>query len=128
MAQVKVFALESALAGRQLEISDAVHAAVVEALSLPIEKRFHRFLPLSSDNFFYPADRSEQYLILEISMFDGRAVETKKALIRSLFFQLSQIGFEPQDVEITITETPRHNWGIRGQCGDEIGLNYSVEV
>lgn len=128
MAQVKIFALESTLAGRQLEISVSIHAAVVEALSLPVEKRFHRFLPLTAENFFYPADRSDQYLIVELSMFEGRSIEAKKSLIRGLFSRLSEIGFEPQDVEITITETPRHNWGIRGQCGDELGLSYSVEV
>jgi hypothetical protein len=32
------------------------------------------------------------------------------------------------DVEITITETPKYNWGIRGMIGDELKLNYKVEV
>ena len=34
----------------------------------------------------------------------------------------------PADLEITMTETPRHNWGFRGQVGDEISFNYSIEV
>ena len=34
----------------------------------------------------------------------------------------------PADLEVTITETPKHNWGFRGQPGDEIGLEYKVEV
>lgn len=32
------------------------------------------------------------------------------------------------DVEITIFETPKENWGIRGLPGDELALNYKVEV
>lgn len=129
MAQIKIYGLKSTLQGQQIAISNAIHEAVVETLALPREKRFHRFFGLEGDDFFFPADRSERYLILEISMFEGRAVETKKALIRALFEHLeTELGIAPQDVEITISETPRHNWGIRGQCGDELGLTYKVEI
>jgi len=31
-------------------------------------------------------------------------------------------------VEITITETPRSNWGIRGLPADELELSYKVDV
>ena len=37
-------------------------------------------------------------------------------------------GIPPQDIEITIFETPRHAWGIRGAPGDELGLDHKVEV
>ncbi len=61
-------------------------------------------------------------------MFEGRTVETKKKLIHLLFSRLSvQVGIRPVDLEITITETPKHNWGIRGLAGDELNLNYKVE-
>jgi 4-oxalocrotonate tautomerase family enzyme len=84
---------------------------------------------LKAEDFFYPAGRSEQYTIIEISMFEGRTVETKKQLIRLLFEGIQRdVGISPADVEITITETPRQNWGFRGSPGDEIGLTYKVEV
>ena len=52
-----------------------------------------------------------------------------KRLIKSLFERLaSELGIGAQDVEITIYETPKHNWGIRGVPGDELELNYRVEV
>ena len=60
-------------------------------------------------------------------MFAGRSVETKKALIR-LLFALGALGIGPADLEITILEAPRHDWGIRGLPGDELGLAYRVEV
>ncbi len=128
MAQIKIYGLKSALGGHQREISDAIHAAVVESLAMPLEKRFHRFFALERDEFFFPADRSDNYLILEISLFEGRSVETKKQLIRALFDHLNGAGFAPHDVEITLFETPRASWGIRGQCGDELGLSYKVEI
>jgi hypothetical protein len=37
-------------------------------------------------------------------------------------------SFSQQDLEITIFETPKHNWGFRGLPGDEHELNYKVDV
>ena len=39
-----------------------------------------------------------------------------------------EFNTSPQDIEITIFETPRHNWGIRGLPGDELTLTYNVNV
>jgi phenylpyruvate tautomerase PptA (4-oxalocrotonate tautomerase family) len=80
-------------------------------------------------DFMHPASASPRYTIIEISMFEGRSVETKKSLIRLLFERIgSRCGRLPNEIEITITETPKHNWGFRGLPGDEVGLSYKVEV
>jgi phenylpyruvate tautomerase PptA (4-oxalocrotonate tautomerase family) len=101
----------------------------VDALQFPADKRAHRFFPLDASNFFYPDGRTERYTIIEISMFEGRSIETKKRLIRLLFERIeTEFGISTRDVEITITETPKHNWGFRGSTGDEIALTYNVEV
>jgi 4-oxalocrotonate tautomerase family enzyme len=61
-------------------------------------------------------------------MFEGRTKETKKDFVRAIFKELETgAGIMPQDVEITIHETPRENWGIRGKPGDELVLNYKIE-
>jgi phenylpyruvate tautomerase PptA (4-oxalocrotonate tautomerase family) len=129
MAQIKIFGLRSELDPIKQRLSEAIHACVVTALVLPQEKRFHRFFPLDADNFVFPTDRTSRYTVIEISLFAGRSIATKKQLIGLLFARLHQdLGLEPNDVEITITETPRANWGIRGQPGDELCLNYTVNV
>ena len=129
MAQIKIYGFKSELDPIKARLSDIIHNCVVEALSFPPEKRFHRFFPLEAEDFFFPADRSSRYTIIEISMFEGRSIQAKKTLIRLLFARTkAELGLETEDLEITISETPRENWGLRGQCGDEIGLNYTVEV
>jgi len=129
MAQVKVYGLLQHLLPVRAALSDAIHAAVVAAFAYPVEKRFHRFLHLEPGDFVFPADRTERYTIIEISVFEGRSVEAKKALIRDLYARIpAAAGIAPQDIEITIVETPRHAWGIRGMPGDEVGLGYKVEV
>ena len=129
MAQIKIYGQRAHLDRVRAELSDAIHACAVAALGLPAEKRFHRFFPLAPEDFSYPADRSELYTIIEISMFEGRSVETKKQLFRLLFDKLWRtLQIAPEDVEITIFETPRHSWGIRGKPGDELVLSYQVET
>lgn len=129
MAQVKIYGLRRSLSPLRTVLSDAIHASVMTAFEYPAEKRFHRFLLLDEADFIYPPDRSDRYTIIELSIFEGRSVEARKHLIRQLYERIPQVtGIASQDIEITIFETPRHAWGIRGLPGDEIGLNYKVEV
>jgi len=129
MAQIKIYGLREHLDPVKRELSDAIHSCVVEVLKFPAGKRAHRFFPMEAADFSYPDSASPRYTLIEISMFEGRSVETRKALIRLLFRRIGErCARLPNEIEITITETPRHNWGFRGQPGDELGLAYRVEV
>ena len=128
MAQAKVYGLRSHLEEVKTELSELIHSCLMDALGLPTDKRFQRFISLDSGDFIYPASRSKRYTVLEISMFEGRSVESKKQLIRLLFERCGVLGITENDLEITIFETPKHNWGIRGVPGDKLDLSYKVEV
>lgn len=129
MAQIKIFARRETIQRHRAALSEAIHEAVMQALAYPAEKRFHRFIGLEAEDFVHAVDRSENYLIVEISMFEGRSTEAKKALIRGIYANVAEAtDIVAQDVEITIFETPRGNWGIRGVPGDELALGYTVNV
>jgi 4-oxalocrotonate tautomerase family enzyme len=129
MAQVKIYGNRQRLDPIKQALSDAIHASVVDALNYPVEKRFHRFILLDEGDFLYPSDRSPDYTILEISIFAGRSVEAKKKLIRLLYQHIAErCGISANDLEITIFETPKENWGIRGKSGDEVALGYRIDV
>jgi phenylpyruvate tautomerase PptA (4-oxalocrotonate tautomerase family) len=128
MSQVKIYGLRAHLNPIKQKLSDVIHSCVMDALQYPADKRSHRFFPLDASDFFYPSGRTERYTIIEFSMFEGRSVEAKKQLIRLLFERVQSLGIAAQDLEITIFETPKHNWGFRGLPGDEHQLNYKVEV
>jgi phenylpyruvate tautomerase PptA (4-oxalocrotonate tautomerase family) len=129
MSQIKIYGVGHQLNPIKAKLSDVIHSCVVEALQYPKDKRAHRFFPLDPSDFYFPDGRTERYTIIEISMFEGRSVQAKKHLIRLLFERIqAEFGIETQDIEVTITETPKHNWGIRGLPGDEVGLNYKVDV
>lgn len=129
MAQVKIYGHAASLNAMRRELSDVVHSCIVDAFAYPQDKRAHRFFPLAPEDFIYPPGRSERYTILEIVMFEGRTVEAKKTFIRLLYERAEErLKLTPIDLELTFIETPRHNWGIRGLPGDELMLEYKVDV
>lgn len=129
MSQVKVYGHQAYLNPIKRQLSDVIHSCVVDALHFPQDKRAHRFFPLAAEDFFYPAGRTDAYTIIEITMIEGRTVATKKNLVRLLFERIeADLGIAPNDVEICITEAPAHNWGFRGMHGDEVKLNYQINV
>ena len=129
MAQIKIYGVKERLNPIKARLSDVIHGCVVEALKFPPDKRAHRFFPLEREDFYMPAGRTDDYIIIEIMMIEGRTVETKKQLIRLLFERIhSKLGIALADIEIAISEAPKHNWGFRGKTGDEVEINYTIEV
>ncbi|MFC0561536.1 tautomerase family protein [Halalkalibacter alkalisediminis] len=129
MGQIKIFGVKDRLNPIKETLSNVIHSCMVEALEFPSDKKFHRLFPMNKEDFYFASGRTESYTVIEISMFEGRTVEAKKHLINLLFERInSELSISPQDVEITIFETPKHNWGIRGLPGDELALNYKVNV
>lgn len=129
MAQVKIYGLKNHLNKVQKDLSNTVHACIVDVLSFPEEKKFQRFIKLDEDDMIFPSDKSEQYTIIEVIMMEGRARETKKKLIKSLFENIEKtLQISPKDIEICILESPASNWGFRGMTGDEITLDYNIKV
>lgn len=129
MAQIKIYARPSLLAERKALISQAVHTALVSALQYPEDKKFQRFFPMNDGDFIHPSDRSERYTIIEVSLFEGRSVGAKRALIQAMIERLQDLaGIPAQDIEITLFETPKVNWGIRGTNGEDLSLGYRVDV
>ncbi|MEE1650779.1 tautomerase family protein [Brachybacterium sp. J144] len=129
MAQIIVYGHRESIDRRRAALSEAIHGAVMSALDYPPEKRFQRFIALSDEDFLHPPDRGTDYTIIEISMFEGRSDAAKRALIEELFARIERdAGTPPHAVEVTIHETPRVNWGIRGRNAEDLSLGYCVDV
>ncbi|GAB1267407.1 tautomerase family protein [Aurantivibrio infirmus] len=129
MAQVKVYGIKESLNKHRGKLSQVIHDCIVEALQFPKDKRAHRLFAMDKDDMLYPADRSDAYTIIEITMMTGRNESTRKKLIRLLFDRIEeQVGIKQQDIEICIYESVPCNWGFRGFHGDEVKLNYSITI
>jgi len=129
MPQTKIYGNIDFIQQNRETLSTTIHSCIVDALNYPPEKKFQRFFPLQAEDFEYPSDRTQRYIIIEILLFEGRSIAAKKSLYQSLFERLKdKLDIASLDVEIILIETPRHNWGIRGVAGDELELNYKANV
>jgi phenylpyruvate tautomerase PptA (4-oxalocrotonate tautomerase family) len=129
MAQIKIYGIKEKLAPVRERLSEVIHECVMEALQFPADKRAHRFFLMEKEDMLYPAGRTDAYTIIEISMIEGRTIEARKKLIRLLFDKIrDQVNIQHEDVEICIQESPACNWGFRGMHGDEVKLNYKINV
>ena len=126
---IRIYGLRQRLDPIKAKLSDVINGCMVDALSFPASKRAHRFIPMDAEDFYYPEGRTDAYTVIEISLMEGRSVETRKKLIHLLFERTEgELGIAPEDVEITLCEAPAANWGFRGMTGDEAKLDYKVDV
>ncbi|MBZ2162765.1 tautomerase family protein [Alteromonas stellipolaris] len=127
---IVIYGIDKHLNPIKSQLSEVIHGCMQSVLGMPEDKRAHRFIPLAKDNFFYPGGRTDCYTVIEINMMNGRKPETQKALIKALFKEIeSALGINPIDIEITIKEQEKYQWGFRGITGDEASdLKYNVDV
>ncbi len=130
MPQAKIFGIREHLVPIREALSDAVNESIAEAFQFPRERRLQRFFPMDREDFIYPDhERSERYIIIEISTFAGRSKETLKELVNQIYRRVPPVtGLDLRDIDVIITEQPRHAWGLMGEPGDEIKLTYKVNV
>lgn len=127
---IVIYGIKEHLNPIKAQLSDVLQLCLNAEIGLPEDKRVHRIIPMEKEDFYYPTGRSDAYTVIEINMMEGRAIETKKALIKAIFSSIEhELGIAPVDIEITIKEQPAHCWGFRGMTGDEAkDLKYRINV
>ncbi|MDC9826126.1 tautomerase family protein [Devosia sp. ZB163] len=106
----------------------AVQRAIVEGIRIPEGDRDIRVLEYPPHAFAPPPGRGANYTVVEISMFSGRSHDAKRRLYGALARELAAFGVDIADLKVVIHDTPRENWGLRGQSAADIELSFKVEV
>lgn len=110
-------------------IMNAVYLAQREALQVPEPDRQIRYIEHKPEHFHVPPGRSENYTLVEITLFSGRSLDAKRALYQAITRNLGALGIVPADIFIVLHEVPLENWGIRGGVpASEVDLGFRVDV
>ncbi|MBI3523433.1 MAG: tautomerase family protein [Betaproteobacteria bacterium] len=108
---------------------EAVYLAQREALQLPVWDRQIRYVEYKPEHFHAIPGTSENYVLVEISMFSGRSLQAKRSLYQRVVQRLANLGVGASDITIVIYEVPPENWGIRGGVpASEVELGFKVDV
>lgn len=109
--------LPQSLADQARPIGDAVHNALVSAIGIPADDRFqvislHAPEHLIIDAHYLGIPRSENALIVQIYLRQGRSVELKKALYAAIAANLTALGLRAEDVLVSLSENDLPDWSF----------------
>lgn len=114
---------------KQQYLMESLHAALVEAFKIPEHDKLIRYIEHRPDHFVIPPGATENYTLVEISMFPGRSLEAKRNLYKGIVGRFGAVGIDPNDIRIVLYEVPMDNWGIRGGIpASEVDLGFKVIV
>jgi 4-oxalocrotonate tautomerase len=100
-------------------ISDVIYNTTITVLNVPKDNRFHVISEHSTtdlviDPTYYDIHRSENAIIVQITLNEGRATkELKKAYYKALANDLHErLGLRREDVFINLVEVKKENWSL----------------
>ena len=110
-------------------IMEAVYQAQREALKVPEGDRQIRYVEHKPAYFSVPPGKTENYTLVEITLFPGRSLEAKRNLYKSIVKRFGALGIAPSDIFIVLYEPPLDNWGLRGGMpASEVDLGFNLNV
>lgn len=129
MPLIKIEVRRSRSPDQEQAIMDAVHQAQCDALKVPAADRQIRFIEHKPEHFQAPPGKTENYTLVDITLFVGRSLEAKRTLYQNIVKNLGALGIEANDIFIVLHEVPLDNWGIRGGFpASEIDLGVKAGV
>jgi len=105
-------------AAHRQAILDGIYRAMREVFDVPEEDRFMTITEHDAPDFSYGANylgiaRSDDLVIIQLSISNTRTVEKKKALYRRIVENLKDSpGVRPEDVFINLVEVSPDNWSF----------------
>jgi phenylpyruvate tautomerase PptA (4-oxalocrotonate tautomerase family) len=98
-------------------IFDSLYRAMREALNVPDDDQFMTITEHGAANFRYGnafgVTRSDDLVYIQITVFNTRTVEQKKALFRRIAELLGESpGIRPEDVFVNVLEAAKENWSV----------------
>ena len=96
-------------------VLDCIHDGLTESIGIEDWDRFQRIVEIPKDDFETAPEKTDKFMIIELTLFPGRTKEQKGVAIKAITSRLeNSLGIDPTDVFIVINEPPFENWGMGG--------------
>ena len=129
MPLTKIEVRKSRPANEVTAIIEALYQAQREALKVPEGDRQIRYIEHKPEHFAVPPGKTENYTLIQISLFPGRTLSAKRNLYKSIVRRFREVDIDPSDIFIVLFEPPLDNWGIRGGLpASEVDLGFDLNV
>lgn len=100
-------------------LGDAIHDALVAQANVPANDQFQILNRLDRDQIvadpsYGGVSRSEDIVLIEITLNVGRTLEIKKNLYADIAARLQVLGVRPDDLLVSLVEVTKENWSFGG--------------
>lgn len=118
MPLVRISLREGKSASYRAAIGESVHRAMVETINVPTDDRFQILTEHPSDRLVYDKkylgiERTDDIVVIQITLNTGRTLDQKRALYRALAEKLAKApGLRGQDLLVSLVEVPKENWSF----------------
>lgn len=111
-------------------VLDCIHGALVDAFKIPDYDRNQKIYELMPENMEVPGNKTDDYMLIEITVFQGRSLEAKRNLYKRIVDELAtHVNIKGDGVTIILHEVPLENWGIRvGLPASEVDIEFKIKV
>jgi phenylpyruvate tautomerase PptA (4-oxalocrotonate tautomerase family) len=99
-------------------LAEQVYEAMRDAIKIPENDKFvvvseHDADNLVFDRSYLGIQRSDDFVLVQITLRQGRTTEAKQALYRSIATRLKEsLGIQPADVLVTLLENDAQDWSF----------------
>lgn len=115
MPLVRVDMLQGKTSEYKKAVLDCIHEGLMESIGIPDWDRFQRIVEIPKEDFEMPSEKTDNFMIIELTIFPGRTREQKESAIKAITSGLfNRLGIAPTDVFIVMNEPPLENWGMGG--------------
>ena len=115
MPLVKVNMLAGKTPDFKKTVFDCIHEGLIDAFGIADWDRFQRIKEYDKSCWEAPEGKTENFMIIELTIFPGRTREQKKCAIEKITGLLCEkLGIVATDVFIVMNEPPLENWGMGG--------------
>jgi 4-oxalocrotonate tautomerase len=117
MPLVRISLVKGQPAALRRSIGDAVHRSLVESIDVPARDRFQLLTEHEPGDLVYDSEylgiaRSDNIVIIQITLSAGRSLEKKRKLYRRIAHNLAALGVRREDVWINLVEVAKENWSF----------------
>ena len=118
MPLVRISLMKGRPDGFGKKVGAIIYQAMVETINVPVKDNFQIITEHDSNTLIYDPTyldirRSDEIIVIQITLNEGRALDLKKALFNTIADWLHrELGVRMEDVMINLVEVKKENWSF----------------
>lgn len=118
MPLVRIDLLQGKTATFRRKVGEVVYQTMMDTINVPTNDNFQIITEHDENSLIYNPEylnirRTQEIVIIQITLNEGRTIELKKAFYRRLAERLhTELGIRMEDIFVSLVEVKKENWSF----------------